>query len=149
MLLRNHCCRRKTVNITHFCVWLRVRVRACFLACSLNYSARNAPPFHLRPLWLYNIFRHYLTSGKIFEKQLLNIKCVFWFSLQLLFETFLHIKYSLFLTYFNKTWIFSTYFFEKKLKYQISSKSVKEAKLFHADERTDMPNLIDAFRNFA
>ena len=60
------------------------------------------------------------------EKNLLNIKCVFWFSLQLLSETFLilrriqrdtikmymglHVKYPLFLSNFNETSIFSTDF---------------------------------------
>jgi hypothetical protein len=33
-------------------------------------------------------FPHYLINGTIFEKKSLNIKCVFWFSLQLLSETF-------------------------------------------------------------
>jgi len=32
---------------------------------------------HLRPLWLYHIFPHYLTNDMVFEKTLLNIKCVF------------------------------------------------------------------------
>jgi hypothetical protein len=36
----------------------------------------------------------------------------------------LHVKYSLSLRYFNKTWIFLTDF-PKKFKYQVSSKSVK------------------------
>jgi len=31
---------------------------------------------HLRPLWLYHIFPHYLTNDMVFEKTLLNIKCV-------------------------------------------------------------------------
>ena len=34
-------------------------------------------------------FPHYLINGTIFEKMLLNIKCVFQVSLQLLSETFL------------------------------------------------------------
>jgi len=34
-------------------------------------------------------FPHYLINGKIFEKKLLNTKCVFWFSVQLLSETLL------------------------------------------------------------
>jgi len=33
-------------------------------------------------------FQHYLINGTIFGKRLLNIKCVFWFSLQSLSETF-------------------------------------------------------------
>jgi len=36
----------------------------------------------------YHIFQHYLINGTIFGKKLLSTKCVFWFSLQLLSETF-------------------------------------------------------------
>jgi predicted DNA-binding protein (MmcQ/YjbR family) len=43
-------------------------------------------------LWLHHICRHYLINGMIFEKELLNIKCVFWFSLRLLSKTFLILK---------------------------------------------------------
>ena len=35
---------------------------------------------------------HYLIKGKIFGKQSLDTKCVFWFSLQLLSETFLILR---------------------------------------------------------
>ena len=37
-------------------------------------------------------FSHYLINGTIFEKKSLNTKCVFWFSLQLLSETFLILR---------------------------------------------------------
>jgi len=44
------------------------------------------------PVWLYNIFPHYIINGKIFRKTLLNTKRVFSFSLQLLSETFLILR---------------------------------------------------------
>ena len=43
---------------------------------------------HLWPARLCNIFPYYLINGKIFENKLLNIKCVFWFSLQLYLKHF-------------------------------------------------------------
>jgi hypothetical protein len=63
--------------------WVRI--------CSRNYSACNAhaPYCHLRPTWLCHNFPHYLVNGMIFGRKLLNTICVFWFSLQLLSETFL------------------------------------------------------------
>ena len=66
-------------------VWLR--------ACSLTNPACNAPPyFHLRPLRLHDIFQHYLINSTIFGKELLNIICVFCFSLQSLFDKFLILR---------------------------------------------------------
>ena len=58
--------------------------------CSLGHPPCNThtPYCHLWPGPRYNIFPHYLINGTIFEKELLNTKCVFWFSLQLLSETF-------------------------------------------------------------
>jgi hypothetical protein len=62
----------------------------CACACGLTNPACNAPPYcHLRPLWPHHFFQHHLMQGTIFGKTLLNIKCVFWLSLQLLFEKFL------------------------------------------------------------
>jgi len=40
------------------------------------------------PVPLYSIFPHYLINGTVLGKMLLNIKCEFLFSLQLLSETF-------------------------------------------------------------
>ena len=81
-------------------------------ACVILYS-------HLWPFWVHHIFRNFLINGTIFGKKLLNIKCVFWFSLQLLYEKFLIlrriqwdivitvitllVKYPLFLSDFNET----------------------------------------------
>ena len=95
--------------------------------CSLRYPAWSAHISYcnLWPLRFYCIFPHYLITGSIFEKELPNIKCVFWFSLQLLSAWFLILrrterdkikkcelcfKYPLFLSDFNKTWICSTDF---------------------------------------
>ena len=96
------------------------RARAC--VCRLSYPACNAhaPCCHL---WLecrYKIFPHYLINGKIFGGGL-KTKGVFWFSLQLLSETFLiprktneiipkmynglNVKYPPILSDFNETWI--------------------------------------------
>jgi hypothetical protein len=60
--------------------------------CSFRCPECNAhaPYCHLWPVRLYKIFPHYLIKGKILEKKkLLNITCVFWFSRQVLSETFL------------------------------------------------------------
>jgi hypothetical protein len=112
----NHCCSGKTISVTcSECV------------CSLRYPAciAHAPHCYLWPARLYNILPPCHTNGSIFggEKKLLNLKCVFSFSIRLFFETFLfprrnehdmikkvciglHVKHPLFLSYFNETWIF-------------------------------------------
>jgi hypothetical protein len=60
----------------------------------LWYPARKAhEPYRLLwPVWLYHIFSHYLINGTIFGKKLLNMKCVFWFSVQHLSEKFLLLR---------------------------------------------------------
>jgi len=84
--------------------------------CSIRCPACNANALycHLCPVRLYNIFPNYLTKARLSKKKILNIKCVFCFSLQLLSETSailqiiqrviiklyigLHVKCSLFLS---------------------------------------------------
>ena len=62
----------------------------CVFFCSLRYPASNvnAPFCHLWHTSLYNIFPCYLINSMIIKKKLLNIKCVFRFSVQILSETF-------------------------------------------------------------
>jgi hypothetical protein len=128
----NHCC----------CGKARSTLLSILSVCSLSYPARNAhaPYCHPWHVWLYNIFPHSLINGTTFGKKLLNIKCVFWFYLQLLSETFLILrriqrhstisvhrsscKVPVILVTFNETSIFLTDF-RKILTYQISWKSVQ------------------------
>jgi hypothetical protein len=106
-------------------------------------------------------------EGTIFEKKkLLNIKCMFWFSLQLLSEIFLilrriqwviitnyiglRVKYPLYLSDFYETSSFSRDF-RKILKYQTPCKSVQwePGCSTRTDGRTDMTTPIVAFGYFA
>jgi hypothetical protein len=114
-----------------------------------------------------------------FRKKLFNVKCAFWFSLQLLSETFLssrviqrdirhvksfRLKYPLFLSYFNETWIPTFFFFFSKIvRCQMSWKSIywepscsvqtdkwMDWRTYRqTDRQTYMTKLIIAFRNFA
>jgi hypothetical protein len=57
----------------------------------LGYNAQ-APYCQLWSVRFYYIFQNYFINGMIFEKKILNIKCVFRFSLQLLSKTFLSLR---------------------------------------------------------
>ena len=120
-------------------VYAWVRVNGCpgAWACAalLIQHATRMRSSHLWPLWFHHIFRHYLINGTIFGKKLLNIKHLFWISLQPLSKTFLIVRriqrdivinvetsrvmYPLFLSDCNKTWILSTYFRKKMFKYHM------------------------------
>jgi hypothetical protein len=111
---RNNCYRGKAISITNFsvcvcvcvCVRARKRTRAygyvrvgewtraqAFTRVTYLSSMQRACVYcHVWPLWLQHIFQRCLINGRIFEKRLLNIKCVFWFSLQLLSEIFLILR---------------------------------------------------------
>jgi len=54
-------------------------------ACAVLYR-------RLLLVWLYHIFPHYLINGTIFRKKLSDMKCVLWFSIQLLSEKFLILR---------------------------------------------------------
>jgi hypothetical protein len=142
MTLRHiHITTEKTVSITY---------SQCVSVCSLSFPAgKTHAPYYIVicvPCLFYNIFPHYLINGMAFQKNLFNIKCVFWFSQQLLPETFLRkiswdavnnvrrssrkvpiilVRLPLNFSFLDK--------FSKILKYQIS---------------TDMTELIVTFRNF-
>jgi hypothetical protein len=109
--------------------------------CSLSNPAckAHAPHYYLWPAHLYHIFNH-LIHSTIFGKKLLNIKCVFWFSLQLLSEIFLIPRRILWHTTTNLHWssrnlsiiLVKFYWnlnflgtFTKIIKYKISWKSVQ------------------------
>jgi hypothetical protein len=71
----------------------------CIVICGLPRSAifptvacPALPYFQLWPAPHYHIFPRFLINGKIFEEKLLNIKCGFGFSAQLLSKAFLFIR---------------------------------------------------------
>jgi hypothetical protein len=79
---RNHCCREKAISIT------------CSECMSVALVIQHAKRMRriMWPVWICNIFSHYLINGAILGKTLLNIKCVFLLSLQLLSQTFLILR---------------------------------------------------------
>jgi len=114
----NLCCHRKAISTKHFeCV------------CILFLAARHSKRVRLITLSsvacpaLHN-FAHYFIHLTIFGKYLFNIKCVFWFSLQLVSEKFfilkrsegdtiiniigVYVKCPLFLADLNETWILTS-----------------------------------------
>jgi len=108
-------------------------------------------------------FPHYLINGMIFEKKLPKTKCVFWFSPQLLSETFLilrrnardmikHVcwlscKVPAVLSRLKKKLIFSRDYRQNNQISNLMKICSVGAKLFHGDRRTDKTKLIVAFRN--
>ena len=85
--------RVRATNVAVEKQWILHSLSVCI--CSLRYPACNAhaPYCHLWPAPLYNIF--FTFSHKRLEfrkKKLLNIKCVFWFALQVFSETFLILR---------------------------------------------------------
>ena len=75
------------------CVCVCVCLGAWACACVCVHVAMLIQRATRMPLWHHHIFQHYLINDMIFEKKkLLNIKCVFWFSLHLFSKTFLILR---------------------------------------------------------
>jgi hypothetical protein len=79
----NHFCCVKAISTTYYeCVFVALdsSMQCAYAICDLW------------PVQLYKIFPYYFINGTILLKILPNIKCVFWFSLQLVSETFLILR---------------------------------------------------------
>jgi hypothetical protein len=130
--------------------------------CRIIWSSVACPVLPYFPTLSHKWHDFWVGGGRGWGKSL-NIKCVFWFSQELLPQTFLilsriqrdmctglHVEYPLFLSYFK----WNLYFLDKFLKRNPQISDLMEIRpvvpeLFHADGRTDMTRLIVAFRNFA
>ena len=146
-------------------VWKCTGAGVCLRACSPTYLPRNeyAPYCHLRPLWLQHIFHYIYINGTIFGKKLLNTKCVLWCSLRLLSEMFLnlrrisrdsHKRENVFIEssrYSRRILIklkFSRQIFAKSSNIKFTQNPSSLNRVVPC-RRTDMTELIVAFRNFA
>jgi len=77
-----HCC-RKTISILSAWLYSCLNYPACKSHLFLGHSVFSSVAWLAVPY-----FPHYLINGTIFENKLLNIICVFWFSIYLLSDHF-------------------------------------------------------------
>jgi len=80
----NHCCRGKSITTTYSeCVFESLSIQHKLHVCHIVIWGLPDPTYY---------HTCYLIKSTIFKKMLLNIKCVFWFCLPLLSETFLILR---------------------------------------------------------
>jgi hypothetical protein len=135
-------CNIQAPSLNHFCSSKAIKYYIFWVCvCSLIYPAYNAcATYHIVTCGLFGsaIFFHISHKRHDFWEKVIEQK-MFWFSVELLSETFLilgwiqrdtiemyiglHVKHPLFLSDFNKNWIFLKDF-KKITKYQILRKSV-------------------------
>jgi hypothetical protein len=162
----NRNCRGKAISITYLSMCLRARGRV--RKCNISYpSCKSYPPYcdaSCSPSVSNIFFREYLINDTIFGITLLNIKCVSWFSVQLLSQIFLIISSIQWDTVINmKTSSckvprdfcrilvkleFSRQVFEKSLNIKCHQ-NLSSGSRVGPRGQMDMTKLIIAFRNFA
>jgi len=72
-----------------------LQLGVCILALVIHHAERNFSTqrcFVMWSIWLYHIFPRCLINSMTFGQKLLNIKCVFWFSLQIFAWNISHSK---------------------------------------------------------
>jgi hypothetical protein len=115
---------------------------------------------------LQSFFFTYFTKGTILERRLLNIKCLFRFSLQILPELFLILRRNerdMIKKVYRSSCKVLCYFCRVLMRLEFSRQLLKKyieisnlmkilpmgVELFNADEQTDKTKPIVAFRSFA
>jgi hypothetical protein len=141
-------------------VWHNIETRSCkhfwsensmcyiiwVSICSSSYRVcyTYVPYCNLWPAGLCTIFPHSLTNGAIFEKRLLNIKCMFWSHIYSY-----SCKVPVILVILSWNLIFLDRFPKNtQITNFMKIRPVGAAK-FHANGWTDIMKVIDAFLNFA
>jgi hypothetical protein len=152
----NHCCRWKAISITYSeCVSVALVNQHAHRMCHIILSsvACLAVPYFSTLSHKRHEFRE-----KVIEHKMCDFLWNFWLEHSHSKNSAkyqknyvcLCVKYPLFLSDFNETWIFSTDF-RKILKCKISLKSVQWDPSYYmrTDGQTDMTKQIVAFQNFA
>ena len=112
-------------------------------------QAKGMRRCHLSPVWLYHIFPHYLINYTTIRETLLSTEYVFWFSVQLLSETFdiisrnerdifiIVCRLSCEVTNVLENWIFSMGITKIRSCTEFMKIRLVEVEVFHVDGRTD------------